>query len=1267
MFKQDTLMNLQQNMQKSKKKWMHTFLVHILWSNLAFTQVAYGQTVDPQANQEAQKIEVKNEEQLKENQTNADANINHDVKAYQDGKPNATQCRSIHDAAQDNYDMLVKFQQTYMQQGIDQLNSKINQLKNNTNSMVGAEGGLVGDPVNSMGITLEQYNKYRADLPAAEQRLNTAEANLQSAQARYNDCTDNQYFGFCSIAEKERRRVAMEAAQKEKDDAQQDYNKISNAIRVYRNQAVANSNQSVNNAYSDANKQDATSHSQFGVNEAYIAVYNSCKSQFPGDDAKADACVAEAEKNNPNLAKGSGNANYNQLTQMYNSTTASAQDLAVAMVEKVRNQELQATFNSDYRLYELAVDDFPADDSYKYLNSASTFSKKKMLISSMEVLGQTGAAAKDLYCVKHKISEGDSKAYYLFKAAAATYVSAEINDSRYHSGTAECRAYEDFSDDDKDMQVRAVERAANLYDEMYEQLCLKINPTNEIQARECDKYLTQIYGDYFKDGAGGYMRTREKALDILNLSLDAAYAELQDKMQKVSTAHANVKKGEAWIKKDLKIIATLTALLAVLYGVNSICPGCCGCVSPKISYVIAAINFYMFTDLIKARAFTAMWKRKRDVARHFTHLVCNQDASSATEVANLCRTESGNSYTKNEICMQLKSGMVTKVKDAFSEEDQIRAFADETRKLAQEAIDKERQKVKDMLPAEFVQQQEKTSYLPDPSLEVKALAKIAGTNGGYQAALGAYDWLRIRKGAISSLRYDDVLPPPEFIDDELKKFGLELKKTVIKGARSVAEVMFPEARAAAEITEDKSNMKKEVSCSASDQSGGKTDLVACSVGVLKGSTSFSYFLVRRNRGWQNQALDVTRSSSRVPTGINYMATTSGSLQNEVNALPIENQTGMAIPETRINTIMNLIKTITEHMALSRLAMDELYLQRQEYITLLDRMKRRLNLGIEGLDDFQEIPKQARSMTCMSMQGGEFSVDPKCSCKTNNSCSTFAYPTFDGPGAVSSDSQMAFDLADASLSGNMEKANLSAGSLSQNAAKVKRRLGNSLDLYNQNRLDNGLPSLDDLVNQQRDIERQKSYDSFASLSPALAKFETKQNDSGNLLAKSSGSYAKMLKDNALTEKIIKDDSLANGKKDESVTAKYESGKGVASAGSSSSSKGDGEKSDSLIDFDFKADGEDTIGNEFAGDISEFADGALYSGNGSNKDLRALNDGGTADEFFGSNGSGRSPASATKKRSQINENAKVSIFKIISKRYERSAYPVLLKRKVDITPP
>lgn len=1227
-------------------RWHRILMIHLLWTNMALTQVAYGQVTVGTNAEEDQRIQSANAENLQQNQNNAEANANHDANAFANGQPNATKCRTQHDAAQDNYDMLVNFQSTYTSQGIDQLNSKINELGNNTASMERGESGLNDNPTSNLQVSLDQYNEYLRQLPPAQQRLNTAEANLNSAQARYSECNNGDGI-YCSAQELQQRRTALQAAQTEFNSAQTNYNTINNGIRTYRSQAIARSTGAATGARADSARQEAVSHSQFGIDT------------------------------NGNLT-GSGTANYNLLTAMYNSTTDAARELASAMVEKVRNQELQAKYNADYRLYELAVDDFNPDDAQNILDSANTFSKKKYIISSMEVLAHTGAAAKDLYCVKKAVpranagESADSKAYYLFKAAAATYVSAEINDTNYHSGTAECRAYENFSEDDKDMQVRSVERAANLYDEVYEQLCLKINPTIPAQAEECNKFLTQIYGDYFKDGSGGYMRTREKALDILNLSLEAAYNELSDKMQKVSTAHANVKKGEAWVAKDIKTIAALTAILAIMYATNSACPGCCGCLSGRISIVLNILNFYTMIDLIKARRFLAEWQRRRDVARYHTHMACNLDTPSATEVADLCRGGGSDpSYTKNEICMNLRSGAVTKVRDAMSEKEDIRQFAIETNRQANEAVQKELERVNNLLPKEFVEQQQKTTYTPDPKLEVLALKKLAGTEKSYQATLSAYDWLRIKKGALSSLKYDDILPAPEFVEEELAKYGLELKKTIVKGARSIAEVMFPEARAAAEITENTTNKNKEISCAGSNQTGNNnTDLMACSVGVLKGSTSFSYFLVRRNLAWQNHSLDVTKSSDRVTTPIDFMSTTSGSLQDELDRkIPKVDQVGMAIPETRINSIMNLIKRIQDHMSLSKDALAILFNQRQEYITLLDRMKRRLNLGVEGLDDYKALPTRLRSATCMSMQNGEFSVDPNCSCRSTNSCSTFSYPTFDGPSAISSGSQMAFDMADASLSGNMEKANLAAGSLTQNAAKVRKRLGDALDLYNKNRQENGLPTLDDLVNQQIDAERESSYQAFASLSPALAKYENKQNDASTVFPKASGSYAHSLKEAAAKDNLAADSSKDSSKKSD-VAVAYSSNSAAKASGAGSSAGL--ETTDNLMDFDFKADGENTIGDDFSNGLADQSAGAdaLYGEAGPDRDLRNLGGNGQGYDPNSTGNSysdrGRGPASEKNGRSQINENTRVSIFKIISRRYEQSAFPHLMRKRASLAP-
>jgi hypothetical protein len=1186
--------------------------------------------------------EVNNQAIQQQNQELADANRLHD----QNGD---TSCRSAHDASIDNYERLVQFRETMLDQRLGDIAEVRNRISGMTTDLGQAETLYDSNGVAVSSTTASGNHSYNEDSIDGIAGRGIASAEAGASQGTVGNTADSNVTNVANDAltsaqrDRDQKAAIVRERQTQVNEAcsGSTYRNTSDACRSARTSLTQ-----AQNAYRAADQHYRRTASSM-TNEGAANQSVSTRDQAQANDRAQEASHSISGATASGELSGPLYEANQRLIGLYNSSTAEAAELATAQVEHLRELELQSKFNSDYRLYEMAVDSFPVDELNGILNSGggvgdgSSFNPKLMAVSNLKVMSGAGAAAKDLRCTKNPKSEVDAKSYYIFKAAAATYLSAEINDTQYHSDSSSCRAYENFTDDSRDMQVRAIERAANLQEETFEQLCLKINPTDATLRAKCDQYLTQILGDNYKEG-GQFLRTREVALEMFRSALLTAQSELQDKAQLVSTAHQNVEKGKAWVKKTQKQIITSLIISAIMKATGlankiqgticaAMCPyGCCPAASGffavatkwMIQYGITIAYYaWLVMDLIKAKKFLAKWEKKLDHARHYSHLACNFG-------------------------------------DAAAEESGIRAFAEETRAQEASRIKTEKERLKNEFGVEANRPSGATGYIPDAQMQDRILAQIARAPSEQSALLASYDWLRMKKGASASLPYDAVLPPQQFVRDELAKFGFALRKNVAEGAKALLDIVIAPSMAscAAGSTgpcNDTVNVAIEAppAAAANCSSTGSNDLLGCSVGMLKGSNAFSFFLVSRNSAWQDQSLDVTQSSARLSSPVNYMATTDGILDTEVNALPEKDRTGFPLPDTRITTIQNMVNLLEHNLGLSDRALTEVGNHHDVYVQLVDDVRNRFDLDTTGVDTQVTVIPEAKRPMCVRMTGaGDYQSDPNCSCQGTNSCAQFRYPEIaTASGVADNSSNLAIDFANAITSGQVEKANVAAAGISQNAANVKRRISENFANFNKSRKDRGLPSMQNEANSQLASSGSNTYSAFEKNSPAIAAYEKRTGrglfaDGDGLGRASNGGAAG-----------------ANGASDSQKNKEGDGGAfALGNAGLAAANPG-------LLS---------SFGNFMSGLGKGENDG--LNGNNGNYGTGANEDGsynglsGTdGSSFNGNENSGysrqkRTPSSSNNDSAewnQIHANANTSLFKIISKRYEKSAFPVLLKRRVE----
>lgn len=1126
-------------------------------------------------------------------------NANHDAEAAAEGKPNKTNCSKMSDVADENFDSMIAFEEGFQAQQLDELQ----RLRDQQDSLMGQLGAATGtaltdaetagelDGALSIEAAKELQAKsemWKARAAAAKIKRDKAKADTITWERRYQvlraKCNGIRVY-TCTSADVD----ARDAAYAKWQQAVRDYERYRREYRY-----AVNQHKRVGSALSSTANQEAT---------------GGATDDMKDNDAMMAQSHAISGISDSGELTGPLQQNDEAIVSLYNSTTASAERMAEIQERKLYQAELRSQHNADYRLYEMALDTFDTNKDLPYLTkNASGFHAHASAMKNLEVMAFAGAAVKNFRCTKHRDSEVDSKSYHLFKAASATYLMAEINDTAYYSDTAECRAYEDFTTDDKDLQVRSVERAVNMYDEAFEAVCLKIDPTDPALKKECDEHVEQIIGHSgFKDEDGEIIRSREVALMMYENALDAAMSELQDKSKKVMTAVQNVKKGEEWIKstrnKILQTIAIYTIQKILKYYNITLCSacgpwcgGCCaGCpqwpIWKVLEYASYAYWMWLIWDLAQAIKYTRNWKRKRYHARHFTHLVCNQG-------------------------------------EAFAEENQILNKSVEAKQSVQDQQDARREEVLQMLQSKV--QSDPMKYNYDPMIMKSLIARLEKTKSRADASIIALDITRHLDGEIKSLPYDAELPNEFEVSEKLAELGLKVKAKLLTGANIFVDLIVAPAQAEYEQPDTFDGTGAKVA---------KDDLLAAGLGVKYGGESFAFFLTTRNEAWQDLALDVTSSNIRVSSPVPYMETESGMVP--LDNLSEKDKTGFPLPDTRIITIQNMITRVNESMAMMNMALEEIAAQRSKYVMLLEKMKQNFKLDQIGMDETEEQTVTQVKGQCMTLDGnGGFTQDPECKCRESGACANFIFPTLGALSGASGSSNLVTDTANSLTSGDLNGAGVGAGGLAKNALRTKNNiLKSTKDLEK-----NGGKSFRDLAAAQRQASQQNTYEKYKNRNPLTASMEK------------GGSLFNFKRSTRYTG--IRDESGKNGKKDSNANTKIASSSLMKGGKGLKGNKGKSDKSNKPqgINIDFDYDDSDLDSGMLGPDGLPLGGSGIGDGSGKK--------GKNGEELYGANGRRNGHKRSMRKRkdfTQVNKNRQLSIFRIISSRYKKTAYPIIFEKQ------
>ena len=832
-----------------------------------------------------------------------------------------------------------------------------------------------------------------------------------------------------------------------------------------------------------------------------------------------------------------------ELTRLANENIDIAISLAKEKSDALLDLELEKEYNGDYKLFESAIlmenQDMDLDD-YDQMSQADSRKTRDigMMISNIKVLAMSSAAVKDLKCTQDPKSEADSKSYHLFRAAAATYLMAQINDTGLYTDTSSCRATEEYTSDEKNLQIRTIERAANLTQEQLENICLRVNPTPPADPydwkiygdtpadaqkkisglaslkEECDAYLQKLRGPEYV----GKPRTREAALEMMTTALNLALEELAAKREKVATAHANIEKGKAWIKRVKSYIVTMLAMAVALkiaasfffslpFG-RGIPKG--SSLMQKAMYIIAiVVGIYLLSELARAKAFLKKWEKRMDHAKSFTHIKCNyaQAASEESAIMNMA--------------IKAKEDMLKEV------------------------------------------QETKNNTIQDLNILINSPSK----------------------------------PEASVQEAALETTFVDFLKELIPSAY------------AEEVVVTKRDDKR----------------LSRSLGVAYGSESFRFFLAQKIENWKIQSshiLEKNNTSKKILKTRDQLVAPfiDGTGTDPLEGLSDYEKNGFPVPETRVLTIMGAITLMTDNIARINGVIGDIAGQRENYLELLNEFRTRLNIKAQGLSDNDQASQAAAPSQgyCLDASGD---LDKACQCKMNNTCSQFRFklPEKFFPGALKEEANSSLNHANGVLTGNLAKANIAAGQLGQKSNAISERLLKSRAELNEQRKKVGL--------KERNIESEAAasnneLDNRANIATSASSPSGRNEKSAFARVRNSllGTQAAKTAAQLTSVKDQKFSSFTGLNNVKTV--------GKASNGSSKRSTGN-----ETFTFDSGVDASDKSGEE-----TEYAN-ANQEGNASRySHVRHLE--------------------KDKTKSDINLGRKKTIFSIISKRYKKTAFPILL---------
>jgi hypothetical protein len=1122
-----------------------------------------------------------------------------------------------------------------------------NQYKVARDAIQGGTLDSINDAEDPFFAKEKRYEEAQVALSQAESQKVAALAELNAAQAACDS--------FCTPAERqrlERARSNNSAAIGSYSAAMTEYNAARSAWRNAP-RGMANDAQDATNATAGNANSMAGSHAISGCGSNFDITTNT------DSDCELTGPLFEADS---------------ELTRIANQNINEARQMAASRADMLFDLELQQKFAADYKLYELAVEGgYTEEQQLAGINSleqvdaladGSALKTKNLAltISNIKTVGAASAGVKDMVCEQHDRSEVDSKSYHIFRAATATWLMAVVNDTDYYSGAATCKSTDALSGDENNEQINSIERAANIADQRLESMCLRIEPkvpnddarfqpggydpnnpehfrvygdTKELAARyvsvltgytdedgtthpplreRCLEYYQKIRGSDYADKPA----TREYAIEMVTEALGLAMEELGAKREKIIVAHTQVMKGEQWVKRVKRDIMLMMALAAVIFAAyqaaSSVCRGCsptCGfccsmcpvasALNSKYVYITGTVvGVWLISELMRAQSFLAKWKAKREQAKYFNHLACNFE-------------------------------------DAQAEEDEIVEMG----RIAQERKREEVQKAKNATINSINQEVYKViRRQPIPPLEnsndqVKLWKQeIPGINN--EAELITHFKERFNKADIRNI---------QDIKETLKNLGLEL-----------ITVLVPSAQADDPPPADTRDNRRDQTRSA--------DVL----NIAQGSESFRYFLVQRNHQYQNFTNDISNQPEHTRADTEIANVSGSKPKNRDGAIivsvhdlaapfmggdgsdPIASldplqKTGFPTPETRVATIQSLLDLFMENLTRLNGGIADVAFQRDQFVQLLNNSRTRMKIDQQGVGVTQVISNPGAKSSCLATTEDGVNVDTTCACTKEGSCLSFEYPTFAPgiPNALKAGGRLSLDTANSITSGKLGDANLNGGKLQNNAANLRKSLLESQNKVNDQRKDAGLGARD-FSQESKDLTNATEQ----SISRGLADINS-SNPNSSLSRARSSLFNTDLNAEANANKLAASQGTKSGSS--SARSRGRGGRGKIGNGSDkdkvkSESFSLGDADGSNLDFDSLTDEE----KRRLGLLGGRGSGANGAGNNQNdggyRHVRRLNN-------DGKTGSGSS--------SQINGNRNRSLFGIISKRYEKTAFPVLLQLK------
>ncbi|MBC99453.1 MAG: hypothetical protein CME63_17045 [Halobacteriovoraceae bacterium] len=1122
----------------------------------------------------------------------------------------------------------------------------------------------------------DRYRAAQRNLVNTRDAVTIAEAELRAAQSACDG--DHEHCSPTELRRIQNAQTNLNTATRSYTAAEQEYYAARAEYRRIPNNMENNSQVAVNETAGNANQME-DSHAISGCGSNYDITTNTDE---------------ECELSGPLFERD------NALTTIVNRNLADAKALAAQRENALFELEIQQRYDADYKLYKLAVDNVSGQEQGYDANGDGDFddvelgeytSKSRvggaLEISNIKTMSLASASIRNMACEKHDISENDPQSYYLFRAAMATWLTAVVNDTDYYNEESSCMATEAITEDNQNEQVQALERATNLSKRQLKSLCLRSRPTMDdvidtsdpdflnddnpngwrrfginmgtIEASKnatiryvidinkvitgytdtdsgityppletrCDDYLREIIGDDYDPTQS---RTREYARDMIAEALGVAIQELATKREKLAIAHANVQKGEQWVarvQRDLMIMAALAAVvLAAQRIAQSMCgphnPGACAIASAlrsKWVYITGTvIGIWLLTELARAQSFLAKWRQKLEEYKYFSHMACNfEDADAEKEEIEALGEEYN--QRRREAMRNASNQLINEVNHILYEE--ISGNTVEDRPEQNNSTTQFENTIKKV--------NEKIAHIKDINELKKGLSQIF-----FQ----------------SDNKWSDV-------QTLLSSLGVSILIHALPGDEVMASTVNQE-----EIYNTTNSLN-----------------------IQTGTGNFKYFLTQRNQQFQNLTNDITvqpnHSSGTSEISNGGTKSVTGNVILTVDQLaapfiggdghdPLEDitadqysepglsdeeklalmKTGFATPETRVVTLQNALALMNDNLMQLEYATAIAGYNLDQYVSLLEDTRRELEIEDTGLGNTDAEQVVSLTNACLAESTDELiSPDPMCTCRAANSCASFQFPTFnvEVPEALRNSGDSAIKTANNIASGNLDAANVSGASLTKNASRVRKFIdknagdkkknkanSNALDRASENRVNQTLAKINDNPNS-----------TFNKMRDSLAK-----RGLGGLGNSSLANQSQNKSDE-------------NSQKDRN---KDKNGEASAAVAGSATQGGLGRKGG--------ANGEARTSESFSLgggntnlELSELSDeekrrlGLLGDGL-TNDDVVAI------DQSSGRYGhkrkiSSRSPSSLEHGKG-INGNRKKSIFTIISNRYEKSAYPVLLNVKKAI---